>query len=277
MSSLLTTVRCVCNEIWKTMRGDGGHSGHHESCFHHRRRANSMESRRKSRPSRQQHHRSADRSTQNTASSLTHENNTAPSRHGKQHSCKASSRSSHNHQSTSSSHNHHAHRGPHQSAHRLSKHDAVRDTYQPCPQSPETVLYKGRLPGETERHYETPDHIYDTPENVVCAVEPRRDLVPVNEHRHSRVAARRSVPGASGASGASGTSRGKHNLQSDIGTLCNDIEQQLSALEKSLESEFRFYRQYIHDTKSLLTTRAANISNKALLYDDYNDIHDDDD
>ncbi|AKC03287.1 NF-kappaB inhibitor [Bovine papular stomatitis virus] len=269
MSGLFTTVRCVCNEIWKTMRGDGGHSGHHESCFHHRRRANSMESRRKSRPSRQ--HRSAER-TPTTASSLTHENNTAPSRHGKQHSCKASSRSSHNHQSTSSSHNHHAHRGPHQSAHRRSKHDAVRDTYQPCPQSPETDLYKGRLPGETERHYETPDHIYDTPENVVCAVEPRRDLVPVNEHRHSRVAARRSVPGASG-----GTSRGKHNLQSDIGTLCHDIEQQLSALEKSLESEFQFYKQYIKDTKSLLTTRAANIGNKALLYEDYNDNHEDDD
>ncbi|WZD65985.1 NF-kappaB inhibitor [Bovine papular stomatitis virus] len=274
MSSILTTVRCVCNEIWKTMRGDGSH---HESCLHHRRRANSMESRRKSRPARP--HRSAER-TPTTASSLTHESDAAPSRHGKQHSCRASSRSAKSHHATSSSHNQHTPSGHNQhtpsghnqhtpSGHRQSRHEAARCTYQACPQSAEP-LYKGRIPGETERHYETPDHIYDTPDNVLCAMESRRDLVPAIGHGHSRVAARRSDPGAGGDA-----PRGKHNLQSDIGTLCSDIEQQLSALEKSLESEFRFYRQYIRDTKSLLTTRAANIGNKALLYDDYSNNEDD--
>lgn len=213
-----------------------------------------METRRKSRPSRQ--HRSAER-TPTTASSLTHDNNSGPSRHGKKHSCKASPRSSQNNHSSTSSH---------QSTRRRSRHEHVdRGAYQSCPQSADTVLYRGTLPGEESRHYETPDQIYDTPDNVMAEMERHRELVPAKPRatRHSTPCAHRGAP------------RSKHNLQSDICTLCHDIEQQLSALEKSLESEFQFYRQYIKDTKSLLTTRAANIGNKALLYEDYNDNHED--
>ncbi|ADC54021.1 hypothetical protein [Pseudocowpox virus] len=120
---------------------------------------------------------------------------------------------------------------------------------------------------------ETPDHIYDVPDDCRCeASASRTDLALPPLTVPGSKPLRRMRPTSMTDCQINHRSARKPNLQEDICTLCGDIETQLSALEKSLESELNFYRRYIQDTKMLLAARAANIGSKALIYtDDYND------
>nr|AEL20656.1 NF-kB inhibitor [Pseudocowpox virus] len=125
----------------------------------------------------------------------------------------------------------------------------------------------------SHHHYETPDHIYDVPDDCRCvASASRADLALPPLTVPGSKPLRRTRPTSMTDCPMKHRGARKPNLQEDICTLCTDIETQLSALEKSLESEINFYRRYIQDTKNLLAMRAANIGNKALIYtDDYND------
>ncbi|AIZ77372.1 hypothetical protein SB87_gp119 [Parapoxvirus red deer/HL953] len=127
--------------------------------------------------------------------------------------------------------------------------------------------------------YETPDPVYDMPEGGCGAcggapgpgLEACRALQPLSRRRRPSSV----YSGSSTASSCATGSRGRHNLQDDMQTLCSDIESHLLSLEKSLESELNFYKTYIADARSLLLTRAASISNRALC-DGYGNLADDD-
>ncbi|ASY92418.1 NF-kappaB pathway inhibitor [Orf virus] len=278
MAGFLGAFRGVCSDLWQSLRGHG----HHSSCP--RRRANSMDDRDR----RRHRHREIPNSSASLNSDPMPQRSAGARRH---YECRPSEKSRH-----SSDRHHSADR--HQSADR-ERHRRSRKNYDSHPsrrnRNYEREDYQ-RHPSQThpapaqtstlkvtslstscstlsQHHYETPDHIYDIPEDSRGASAPlRADLalpplaMPKSKHP------RRMRPASMNDCLMTHRGAGKPNLQDDICTLCTDIETQLSALEKSLESELNFYRRYIQDTKTLLATRAANIGSKALIYtDDYND------
>ncbi|ASC55529.1 putative NF-kappaB inhibitor-like protein [Seal parapoxvirus] len=240
MSNLMTTIRCVCTEIWRTMRGNS--SEHHST----RRRSSSV----LERSGRKHHRKHCSESREHShhprrpasATPLTREAGFRSERHRAR--SKRHERCEQPHHSSETSR---AHRAP-----------SFGHKYHGCSSSETGEQLAGTFPkrGTCGSHYyEDPSPIYDTPDGA--SAECSRELAPIACCTRERpLSMSRITPE-------------KHNLQQDICTLCGDIETQLSALEKSLESELRFYKQYISDAKSLLTSRASNIGSRAALFEDY--------
>lgn len=279
MAGFLGAFRGVCSEIWQSLRGHGPH--HSSNCP--RRRANSVDERDRRR------HRH--REIPNSAASLNRDLMPRRSAGARHYDCRTSEKSRH-----SSDRHHSADR--HQSADR-DRHRRGRKNYDFHPsrknRNYERADYQGHppqthpeAPAQTStlkvtslgtscstlsrHHYETPDHIYDVPEDSRRAsAPPRADLALPPLGMSDFKPPRRTRPASMSDCPMKHCGASRPNLQDDICTLCTDIETQLSALEKSLESELNFYRRYIQDTKTLLATRAANIGSKALIYtNDYN-------
>nr|AEO18271.1 NF-kB inhibitor [Pseudocowpox virus] len=290
MAGFLDAFRGVCSEIWHSLRGHG----HHHSSNCPRRRSNSMDERDR----RSHRHR---REIPNTSASL---NRDSMSRHSssvrRHYDCCSSDKSRH------SSDRHHSadrHQSGDRDRHRRGRkdydshpsrknydshpsrknRDYVRVNYQghPTQTHPEAPAQTSTLKVTSlssscstlsQHHYETPDHIYDVPDDCRGAAAPPRAnlaLPPLTVPGSKPL--RRMRPTSMTDCPMKHRSASKPNLQDDICTLCTDIETQLEALEKSLESELQFYKRYINDTKMLLAARAANIGSKALIYtEDYN-------
>ncbi|AAR98216.1 ORF121 hypothetical protein [Orf virus] len=278
MAGFLGAFRGVCSDLWQSLRGHGHHSS---SCP--RRRANSMDDRDR----RRHRHREIPNSSASLNSDPMPPRSAGARRH---YDCRPSEKSRH-----SSDRHHSADR--HQSADR-DRHRRSRKNYDSHPsrrnRNYERADYQ-RHPSQThpeapaqtstlkvtslstscstlsQHHYETPDHIYDIPEDGRGASAPPRADLALPPLAMPKSKPRRTRPASMNDCLMKHCGAGRPNLQDDICTLCTDIETQLSALEKSLESELNFYRRYIQDTKTLLATRAANIGSKALIYtDDYN-------
>ncbi|QQY02747.1 NF-kappa pathway inhibitor [Orf virus] len=280
MAGFLGAFRGVCSEIWQSLRGHG----HHHSSNCPRRRANSMDERDR----RRHRHREIPDSSASLNRDLMPRRSAGALRHHDRCPSEKSRHSSDRHRSADR----------HQSADR-DRHRRGRKNYDSHPSRKnrdyERADYQGHpsqthpdAPAQTstlkvtslstscstlsQHHYETPDHVYDVPEDSRGAsLPPCADLALPPLAMPNSKPSRRMRPASMSDFPMKHCGASKPNLQDDICTLCTDIETQLSALEKSLESELNFYRRYIQDTKTLLATRAANIGNKALIYtNDYN-------
>lgn len=210
-SGLMRSLRCACNDIWRSLRGDGErecerrHHGRERRHHGHRRRASSV---------------------------------TEKPRCRREHPSGAHDAGARRHKSSSASLN--------------------ADGAAPRKPSCGAVARRAREPPEQRRamdRYGANGHLYEVPEPVYDQPE-GRDLP-----RAAALSRRRP---------ASAREHGdRRTLQQDMDVLCADIEQHLSALEKSLESEINFYKKYISDARSVLTARASNICSRAALYQDY--------
>ncbi|WZD65335.1 NF-kappa B inhibitor [Pseudocowpox virus] len=287
MAGFLGAFRGVCSEIWQSLRGHG-HGHHSPNCP--RRRSNSVDCR----------DRRGHREIPNTSASLNRD--TPPrmsvARRRNDDRCPSSNKSKHR----SSDRHHSADRDRHRRGRKdydaypsRKDHDAYPSSrkhrdydradyytrHHPSQTHPDVPAQTSTLKVTSlssscstlsQHHYETPDHIYDVPDDCRgAAAPPRTDLALPPLTAPGSKPLRRMRPTSMTECPMKHRSASKPNLHDDICTLCGDIESQLSALEKSLESELQFYKRYISDTKMLLAARAANIGNKALIYtEDYN-------